>query len=198
MVRRRRGATRVEVSTDGGRSWKDAQLHDPVARKAHARFSLPWNWDGEETILQSRCTDDQGVVQPSLPELAKLRGQDLSYFRTPTTSVGDFNAIQPWKVNHDGSVQNAVALKLLRRCNRSAGCQRGAGANAFVFQYWPSADPRRNSCVGYIHWSRRQRPSGRSGYGKGRRNDLCGEVRRLSWAGRRRRQDWPSADQHPS
>ena len=32
---------RVEVSTDGGHTWKDAQLHDPIARKAHTRFSDP-------------------------------------------------------------------------------------------------------------------------------------------------------------
>jgi sulfane dehydrogenase subunit SoxC len=99
---------RVEVSTDGGRTWKDAQLQDPVARKAHTRFTIPWNWTGDEVVLQSRCTDDQGVVQPSLAELAKLRGSDLEYFRTLTANVGDFNAIQPWKVNRDGSIQNAL------------------------------------------------------------------------------------------
>ncbi len=99
---------RVEVSTDGGRTWKDAQLQDPVARKAHTRFTIPWNWNGEEAVLQSRCTDEQGTVQPSLAELAKLRGADLEYFRTPTANVGDFNAIQPWKVNRDGSIQNAL------------------------------------------------------------------------------------------
>ena len=99
---------RVEVSTDGGRTWKDAKLDDPVVPKAHTRFSIPWNWNGEEAVLQSRCTDDQGVVQPSLAELAKLRGQDLNYFRTLTANVGDFNAIQPWKVTRDGSVQNAL------------------------------------------------------------------------------------------
>jgi len=99
---------RVEVSTDGGRTWKDAKLHDPVVRKAHTRFSIPWNWNGEDAVLQSRCTDDLGVVQPSLAEVAKLRGEDLNYFRTLTASVGDFNAIQPWKVNRDGSVQNAI------------------------------------------------------------------------------------------
>jgi hypothetical protein len=59
-------------------------------------------------VLQSRCTDDQGIVQPSLAELAKLRGSDLEYFRTLTANVGDFNAIQPWKVNRDGSIQNAL------------------------------------------------------------------------------------------
>jgi sulfane dehydrogenase subunit SoxC len=99
---------RVEVSTDGGRTWKDAQLHDPVARKAHTRFSSGWNWNGEEAVLHSRCTDDQGVVQPTMAEVAKLWGTDVDYFRKTSLIVGDFNAIQPWKVNRDGSVQNAL------------------------------------------------------------------------------------------
>jgi sulfane dehydrogenase subunit SoxC len=99
---------RVEVSTDGGRNWKDAQLHDPVARKAHTRFSIPWNWDGGEAILHSRCTDDQGTVQPTMAEVAKLWGTDVDFFRKTSIIVGDFNAIQPWKVNRDGSVQNAL------------------------------------------------------------------------------------------
>src|ERR1700687_5976190 len=99
---------RVEVSADGGKSWKDAQLHDPIARKAHTRFSIPWNWDGEEANLQSRCTDDQGTVQPTMAEVAKLWGTDTEYFRKTSLIVGDFNAIQPWKVNKDGSVQNAL------------------------------------------------------------------------------------------
>jgi sulfane dehydrogenase subunit SoxC len=99
---------RVEVSIDGGRSWKDAELEGPVARKAHTRFKLPWTWNGEEAVLQSRCTDDQGAVQPSLAEMAKIRGLDVDFFKTPTVSVGDINAIQPWKVNRDGSVENAL------------------------------------------------------------------------------------------
>jgi len=45
---------RVEVSTDGGKTWKDAQLQDPVASKAHTRFVLPWEWNGEEATLLSR------------------------------------------------------------------------------------------------------------------------------------------------
>src|SRR5580693_3134242 len=99
---------RVEVSTDGGRNWKDGQLHDPVARKAHTRFSISWNWDGEEAVLHSRCTDDQGTVQPTMAEVAKLWGTDVDFFRKTSIIVGDFNAIQPWKVNRDGSVQNAL------------------------------------------------------------------------------------------
>ncbi|MBZ5641408.1 MAG: sulfite dehydrogenase [Acidobacteriia bacterium] len=99
---------RVEISADGGKTWKDAQLHDPIAKKAHTRFTAPWNWNGEEAVLQSRCTDDQGTVQPTVAEVAKLWGADVDYLRKTSAIVGDFNAIQPWKVNRDGSVQNAI------------------------------------------------------------------------------------------
>ena len=99
---------RVEVSSDGGRTWKNAQLHDPIARKAHTRFSSPWNWDGNDAILQSRCTDETGTVQPTIVEVAKLWDADVDFFKKTQQVVGDFNAIQPWKVNRDGSVQNAL------------------------------------------------------------------------------------------
>ena len=33
-----------------------------------------------------------------------------TFFEIPSIVVGDFNAIQPWKVNRDGSVQNALFL----------------------------------------------------------------------------------------
>ena len=35
---------RVEVSTDEGRSWRPAQLQEPVLPLAHTRFSLDWTW----------------------------------------------------------------------------------------------------------------------------------------------------------
>jgi sulfane dehydrogenase subunit SoxC len=100
---------RVEVSTDGGRTWKDAQLEEPIARKAHTRFRLAWNWEGEETVLQSRCTDERGEIQPTLAELGRLWGVDLDYFQSNSTVVmGNSNAVQPWKVRRDGSVYNAL------------------------------------------------------------------------------------------
>src|SRR5438309_9230560 len=58
------GAVRtVEVSTDGGRSWKDAEIRGTAYRMAHTRFGFHWNWDGKECVLQSRCTDELGTVQ---------------------------------------------------------------------------------------------------------------------------------------
>jgi sulfane dehydrogenase subunit SoxC len=99
---------RVEVSTDGGKTWKDAKMQDPILRKAHTRFTIPWNWDGGEAMLMSRCTDDNGVVQPSLAEVAKIWGTDPDFFKKTTLITSDMNAIQPWKVNADGSIKNAI------------------------------------------------------------------------------------------
>lgn len=104
------GAIRtVEVSADGGRTWKEAQLQDPVLRKAHTRFRSDWIWDGGEAVLQSRCTDDRGEVQPTIAEVAKIWGVQLDYFQLPgTLDMGNLNAIQPWRVAPDGTVDNAL------------------------------------------------------------------------------------------
>jgi sulfane dehydrogenase subunit SoxC len=91
---------RVEVSADGGKTWRDARLQASVLRFAHARFRLDWRWDGRPAVLQSRCTDETGYVQPTLAELAKVRGLNSFYHN---------NAIQGWKVVADGSVHNVHA-----------------------------------------------------------------------------------------
>ena len=99
---------RVEVSTDGGRTWKDAQLQEPVLRKAHTRFTFPWKWAGEETVLQSRCTDERGDVQPTLAELGRIWGVNPDYWQSTTNGVNHFNPIFSWKVTREGSVHNAI------------------------------------------------------------------------------------------
>ena len=88
---------RVEVSADGGKTWRDARLQQPVLRFAHVRFRLDWRWDGREAVLQSRCIDETGYVQPTLAELVKVRGLNTIYHN---------NAIQSWKVAADGKVHN--------------------------------------------------------------------------------------------
>jgi sulfane dehydrogenase subunit SoxC len=88
---------RVEVSTDGGTTWQDARLQEPVLPRAHTRFRLDWRWNGREAALQSRCTDETGYVQPTLAAVVKVRGRNFVYAN---------NAIQSWKVAADGSVHN--------------------------------------------------------------------------------------------
>lgn len=97
-----RGAiTRVDVSVDGGRTWREAALQQPVLPICHVRFRFPWQWDSKETILQSRCTDETGYVQPTIGQLVAVRG-----LNGPTGSVYHLNGIQSWKVAADGKVSN--------------------------------------------------------------------------------------------
>jgi len=92
--------SRVEVSTDGGKHWVDAQLQDPILPKCHTRFRFPWHWDGKETIIQSRCTDETEYVQPTRSALITERG---------TNSYYHYNGIQSWLIRPDGSVENVHA-----------------------------------------------------------------------------------------
>src|SRR3989442_1097373 len=98
---------RVEISIDGGKTWKDARLQAPILRMAHTRFNFDWNWDGQETVIQSRCTDDQGETQLSVAELYKNWGY-TDYKSQDKTRAIHFNAIQPWRIAKDGSVYDAM------------------------------------------------------------------------------------------
>jgi sulfane dehydrogenase subunit SoxC len=90
--------TRVEVSVDGGASWRDAALQEPILSKCLTRFRFPWRWDGGPASLCSRATDETGIMQPSREALLKQR--DIrSYYHN--------NAIQTWRVAAGGAVTNA-------------------------------------------------------------------------------------------
>ncbi len=88
---------RVDVSVDGGKGWVNASLEEPVQPKAFVRFRLPWNWDGKQAILQSRCFDETGYSQPTIHQLRAVRG---------VNSVDHNNAIQSWQLNSHGEVTN--------------------------------------------------------------------------------------------
>jgi len=100
---------KVEVSTDGGKTYKEAELSGAVLPKAHTRFLLPWRWEGEEAIIQSRCTDEKGQVQPTEAEFAKFFGlARAQLYSTISSQLGHANWIMPWRVNRDGNVTNAL------------------------------------------------------------------------------------------
>jgi sulfane dehydrogenase subunit SoxC len=99
--------SKVDVSTDGGASWKEATLQTPVHTKAHTRFTFDWAWDGEEAVILSRCTDERGEVQPSRAELYTHWGITGEEAQKPNRAI-HFNAMQPWRVARDGSVHDAM------------------------------------------------------------------------------------------
>jgi sulfane dehydrogenase subunit SoxC len=89
--------TRVEVSTDDGASWQDAELIQPVLSKALTRFRLPWRWNGKPASLRSRCTDETGYRQPSRETLLAARGLNGS---------DHYNGIKAWYIKADGKVSH--------------------------------------------------------------------------------------------
>ena len=91
---------RVEVSADGGGSWAEAALQEPVLPLCLTRFRLPWRWDGGPAVLMSRATDERGNVQPTRERwlAGYAPGQIYSY-----------NAIAAHRVAPSGEVFNVYA-----------------------------------------------------------------------------------------
>jgi hypothetical protein len=55
----------VEVSVDGGRSWRAAET-EPRSGWRWQKFRIFWDAGGEgETVLMSRAIDHQGKMQPA-------------------------------------------------------------------------------------------------------------------------------------
>lgn len=94
----------VDVSADAGKSWVPARIEQVIEPICTVRFSLPWMWDGKPAILQSRCTDETGYIQPTLQQLIAIRGDNGAY-----GSIYHLNAIQSWGIAADGSVTNVHA-----------------------------------------------------------------------------------------
>jgi sulfane dehydrogenase subunit SoxC len=94
----------VDVSTDGGATWVPARIESVPEPICTVRFSLPWMWNGQPAVLQSRCTDETGYIQPTLKQLIAIRGSN-----GPFGSIYHLNAIQSWGVAADGSVTNVHA-----------------------------------------------------------------------------------------
>jgi sulfane dehydrogenase subunit SoxC len=101
------GAIRtVEVSTDGGKKWNPAELKTTPQRMAHVRFAYQWNWDGNETVIMSRCTDEIGQQQPTLEQTAQYWNVPFDRnYRIP----GINNSVMPWRIAKDGKVTNGLA-----------------------------------------------------------------------------------------
>lgn len=87
----------VDLSFDGGVTWKQAEIKGVALPKALTRFSFKTEWNGEEWMLQSRAVDETGYVQPTLAQLREARGVNSIYHK---------NSIHTWNVHANGEVHN--------------------------------------------------------------------------------------------
>lgn len=93
-----RGAIkRVDVTVDGGKTWREARLVPNTNPLSLHRFYLDHEWDGSEMLVQSRCIDETGYVQPTKDALREIRGLNSIYHN---------NAIQTWLVKANGEAEN--------------------------------------------------------------------------------------------
>ncbi|QAU44405.1 sulfite dehydrogenase [Bradyrhizobium guangzhouense] len=91
---------KVEISTDGAKTWKQAQLTLPLLSKAQVRFQMDWDWDGKPTKIVSRSTDEKGNVQPDRASFIAAMG---------TNALFHYNAQQTWSIDEAGRVRNVLA-----------------------------------------------------------------------------------------
>ncbi|MBL8511248.1 MAG: sulfite dehydrogenase, partial [Betaproteobacteria bacterium] len=91
----------VDVTVDGGKTWQEATLEEPVLNKCLTRFRFRWHWKGEPTKIASRAIDSTGYVQPTVADIAKQRA--IVGF------VQHHNGVFPWSINEMGEVKNAIA-----------------------------------------------------------------------------------------
>ncbi|TCR62562.1 sulfane dehydrogenase subunit SoxC [Bosea sp. BK604] len=90
---------KVEVSTDGARTWQEVALTGPALPKAQVRFQLDWAWDGKPTKIVSRSTDEKGNVQPDRKSFIAAMG---------TNALFHYNAQQTWGIDESGRVRNVL------------------------------------------------------------------------------------------
>ncbi len=88
---------RVDISVDGGQTWRAATLEPAPEALSAVRFKYNWVWDGRETVIMSWATDEKGNVQPTQEEFFAKWARNNRYH---------YNAIQAWRIGADGKVVN--------------------------------------------------------------------------------------------
>jgi sulfane dehydrogenase subunit SoxC len=101
--------SRVMVSADGGKSWGEAALQEPILPKAFTRFRVPWRWSGGPAVLQSRAWDEAGNVQPTRAEIIAHRGQTSRPPSVLAFPSQHYNGPTSWAVDAKGEVKHVYA-----------------------------------------------------------------------------------------
>jgi len=100
---------KVMVSADGGQSWAQAAVQEPVLSKAFTRFRMPWRWNGGPATLQSRAWDEGGNVQPTRAEFVAARGELTKPAPVLAFPNQHYNSITSWGVGSNGEVKHVYA-----------------------------------------------------------------------------------------
>jgi sulfane dehydrogenase subunit SoxC len=71
---------------------------------------MPWRWDGQPVVLQSRAWDESGAVQPLRAEFVAARGQTSTPVTTPLAFPNQhYNSITSWGIDSTGGIKHVYA-----------------------------------------------------------------------------------------
>ena len=101
--------SRVMVSADGGATWAESALQEPVLSKAFTRFRIPWRWDGGPAVLQSRAWDEAGNVQPTRAQIVAERGESNKVLPATAFISQHYNGPTSWAIDGNGEVRHVYA-----------------------------------------------------------------------------------------
>jgi sulfane dehydrogenase subunit SoxC len=101
--------SRVMVSADGGATWAESALQEPVLSKAFTRFRIPWRWDGGPAVLQSRAWDEAGNVQPTRAQIVAERGESDKVLPATAFISQHYNGPTSWAIDGNGEVKHVYA-----------------------------------------------------------------------------------------
>ena len=101
--------SKVMLSADGGQSWAQAALQEPVHSKAFTRFRIPWRWDGGPAILQSRAWDEAGNAQPTRAQIVAARGESQRVLPITAFAGQHYNGPTSWAIDRNGEVKHVYA-----------------------------------------------------------------------------------------
>jgi len=96
---------KVLVSADGGKSWAQAALQEPVHPRAFTRFTMPWRWDGQPVVLTSRAWDEGGNAQPLRADFVAVRGQTKAPTNNPFPN-NHYNSLTSWGIDSKGEIKH--------------------------------------------------------------------------------------------
>ena len=101
---------KVMVSADGGKSWGEAALQGPTHPQAFTRFNMPWRWDGQPAVLQSRAWDEAGNAQPLRKDFVAARGETKKPVTNPLGFPNQhYNSLTSWGVGSTGEIKHVYA-----------------------------------------------------------------------------------------
>ena len=71
---------------------------------------MPWRWDGQPVVLQSRAWDESGDVQPTARRVRRRARPDRKPVTNPLAFPNQhYNSLTSWGIDSTGGIKHVYA-----------------------------------------------------------------------------------------